>query len=135
MGLLQRPTVRGDRWDKLVALKTMGAQRVYGLCWAVRLRSMAFTPEQLSECVRDQVDLRAEIKKTEILLVHRRRIPGKEYDSPIAKVRWIAARRVWILYWMRANFKWLAYETERPLLTIGAALDEVDHDSFGCFFG
>ncbi len=112
---------------------------------------MAFTPEQLSECVREvgrfvakrrppphvreQVDLRAEIKKTEILLVHRRRIPGKEYDSPIAKVRWIAARRVWILYWMRANFKWLAYETERPLLTIGAALDEVDRDSFGCFFG
>ena len=115
---------------------------------------MALSPSQLAECLREvgafmkelrppqelreKVDYRIDIVGSEIVLSsvrpHWDNTPGKS-QLPIAKVKWIATRKQWRLYWQRADGKWHSYNAGSRPLTIREALAEVRRDRHCCFFG
>ena len=61
--------------------------------------------------------------------------PGQTVEESIAKVRYVASRRVWRLFWKRADLKWHGYEPRRETKSLGAALQVIDEDAYNCFFG
>ncbi|MBI9079561.1 MAG: DUF3024 domain-containing protein [Pseudodesulfovibrio sp.] len=61
--------------------------------------------------------------------------PSKKVEIPIAKARFIKARKQWKVYWMRGNGKWLLYEPCPSTRTIEEFLGVVKEDSHCCFFG
>ena len=56
-------------------------------------------------------------------------------EHSVAKATYNRRKRVWKLYWQRADLKWHGYQ---PVLEV-ASLDQfvavVDEDAYGCFFG
>ena len=53
----------------------------------------------------------------------------------IAKLRYVRTRNEWQLYWKRASGKWWPYEPHSRSKTLAAMIEEIDVDSYGCFFG
>jgi Protein of unknown function (DUF3024) len=88
--------------------------------------------------IRHLVDMKAELKKQELVLyeVRPRYDDGsKTHANPVAKAKWIDAQGRWRLYWMRADLKWHLYEPGQHLEDISSIIDEIDRDPFGCFWG
>ena len=88
--------------------------------------------------MRSQIDLRASISGSEVLIVEVRpdRIDKtKVRETPVARMRWFGSRRIWRLFWMRADLKWHAYEPYPEASRIATHLRTVDEDFHGCFFG
>ena len=56
-------------------------------------------------------------------------------ETPVAKFAFVRTSGKWRLFWMRANLKWMAYESESTNGDIAELASEVDADSWGCFFG
>lgn len=55
--------------------------------------------------------------------------------TPVARVRFVRTRKHWLLYWMRRDLKWHAYEPEHVHSTLKSALETVHADAYCCFFG
>lgn len=88
--------------------------------------------------VRSQLDFRADISGSELIIVEVRpayQDPSRTIEHPVAKARWIGARKVWRLFWMRGDLKWHSYSPKPEASTISVVLSEVDRDPHGCFFG
>jgi hypothetical protein len=88
--------------------------------------------------IRDKLDYRADINGQEVTIISVRPAfsdPGRKTDHPIAKARWVGTRKVWRLYWMRADMKWHSYEPLPESPRIATLLEEVDRDPHCCFFG
>lgn len=87
--------------------------------------------------VRSQVDIRADINGSEVVILHLR--PHFEdakriLELPFAKTKWVDSRQVWRLFWMKSDLKWHPYDPLPEAKTIEAVLAEVDRDPHGCFF-
>jgi hypothetical protein len=61
--------------------------------------------------------------------------PGQVIEEDIARIQWVRARRVWKLYWKRADLKWHSYRPHPVTATLAEALRVIDDDASGCFFG
>lgn len=61
--------------------------------------------------------------------------PGRQVEESIAKVQFVRARRVWRIYWKRADGKWHGYSPCREVKTLATALRVIDEDAGHCFFG
>lgn len=61
--------------------------------------------------------------------------PGRQVEESIAKVQFVRVRRVWRIYWKRADGKWHGYPPRREVKTLAAALLVIDEDACNCFFG
>jgi hypothetical protein len=115
---------------------------------------MALSEAQILECLqvtgafiskrrpppelRDKVDIRAHIKKSEVTLVSVHPAYDDEtrkVQHPFAKARWVGTQKVWRLYWMRADLRWHAYQPLPEARRLESLLAEVDRDPHCCFFG
>jgi hypothetical protein len=88
--------------------------------------------------IRDQVDLKIDIKGHELTVLEvRPRYNDKStiVEHGVAKMKWVGTKKVWRLFWMRADLKWHAYDPKSEARTIGALFEEVEKDPHGCFFG
>jgi hypothetical protein len=88
--------------------------------------------------LRDKLDYRADITGSDVVIVEVRPAYNDEKRSiehPVAKAKWVGARKVWRLFWMRADMKWHSYEPMPEAPTFSAVLSEVDRDTHCCFFG
>jgi hypothetical protein len=88
--------------------------------------------------IRDQVDCRVDINGSEVVIVEVRPAYNnkrRKVDHLVAKAKWVAARKVWRLFWMRSDLKWHAYGPMPEAASIDAVLAEVARDSHCCFFG
>jgi hypothetical protein len=88
--------------------------------------------------IRDQLDFRANIDGPDLIIVEVRPAyddPNRTIQHPVAKAKWVGARRVWRLFWMRADLKWHSYSPKPEAARIGTLMSEVDRDPHGCFFG
>ncbi len=88
--------------------------------------------------LRDKVDMRVDITGSEVVIVSVRpkfMDKAQMVDHPVAKAVWVDARKVWRLFWMRADLKWHSYQPLPETPAIRTALSEVDCDPHGCFFG
>ncbi len=55
--------------------------------------------------------------------------------SPTARIKFVRTKEQWVLYWMRRDLKWHAYEPDHVHSTLASALKTVDQDAYCCFFG
>jgi len=124
------------------------------LSFDVSQKLMPLPPVQLQKClnavgaflekrrpraeIRDQLDFRADISGSEVLIVEvRPRFDDKKrkIDHPVARAKWVATRKKWRLYWMPADLKWHIYQPLPEAATLGVILSEVHRDPHCCFFG
>lgn len=116
---------------------------------------MAFTDLEIAEHTgliekllwsrrRPPLHLRAEIREGQRFAGHaiefffvrpRYDRPSQWIEESIAKVQYVRSRRVWRLYWKRADGKWHSYPPRREVKTLAAALRLIDEDACNCFFG
>lgn len=61
--------------------------------------------------------------------------PDQIIEKDIVRIQWVRARKIWKLYWKRADLKWHAYKPHPEAATLAEALRVVDEDASGCFFG
>lgn len=60
---------------------------------------------------------------------------GEKTQRPFAKFRYVKTHGLWNIYWMRQSGKWSAYEPGLSACDLEEALDIIEHDGYGCFFG
>jgi hypothetical protein len=114
---------------------------------------MAFTTRQISnihrvvgglcrrrapEELHDKIKLGYVIEDHQVVIIEARpwREPKSEWiETEIAKLRYVAQRNEWKLYWKRASGKWWLYTLHSNLKSLAAMVREIEIDSDGCFFG
>lgn len=61
--------------------------------------------------------------------------PKEIINSPVAKATYVKSKKVWKLYWMRADMKWHSYQP----FPVSGSLEEIvkiiDKDEYCCFWG
>ena len=55
--------------------------------------------------------------------------------SPFAKIHYLKHSDIYLIYWQRANGRWLSYEAGESASTLTEALAIIDEDVYGCFYG
>jgi len=61
--------------------------------------------------------------------------PGETTGHAFAKFRYVKTSELWHIYWMRQTGKWELYEPAPSACSLDEALDIVETDAYGCFFG
>ena len=61
--------------------------------------------------------------------------PAKKIEGAIAKATYVKSRKIWKLYWMRADMKWHRYEPFPTSDSSERILDAIGKDDHGCFWG
>ena len=88
--------------------------------------------------IRDQLRFEYEIDRHSVIMWEVRPVwnnPSQETRMGVAKFRYSRSTNKWKLYWMRADLKWHAYNTDRNTSDLDALVSEVEHDQHGAFFG
>ena len=88
--------------------------------------------------MRDQLDFGYRIEGQSIFLFEIRPVwnnPEEKMESSIAKATWINSRKVWKIFWQRADMKWHRYEPDPQVRSLETFLDIVQRDDHACFFG
>jgi len=53
----------------------------------------------------------------------------------IAKATYVKNKKIWKLYWQRADMKWYGYEPEAEVKSVEEFLEVVEADKHACFYG
>ena len=61
--------------------------------------------------------------------------PTKTIDGPVAKATYVKSKKIWKLFWMRADLKWHSYKPFPSSSSLEKILEIVDQDPHGCFWG
>ena len=61
--------------------------------------------------------------------------PGEVTRMPIARFRFVKVTGFWKIFWMRSSGKWQSYEPMFEVNDLVDALDVIESDQYGCFFG
>lgn len=88
--------------------------------------------------IRPKLDYRVDIKGNEVVIMALRpyfQDKKQILELPFVKMKWVNTRKVWRLYWGRANGDWDSYEPFPEGKTMKEVLVEVERDVYGCFFG
>jgi len=88
--------------------------------------------------VRKELDLGSRIKgqSVEIFEIRPRWNDPKEIvEHPVAKATYVKTKKVWKIYWQRADLKWHGYEPYSEAKSIEEFLKVVESDNNACFFG
>lgn len=60
---------------------------------------------------------------------------GEIIEEDIARIQWVRARKIWKIYWKRADLKWHRYDPHPEAANLAEALRIIDEDACCCFFG
>jgi hypothetical protein len=63
------------------------------------------------------------------------RDPTQSVECSIAKTRYVKSRRIWKVFWKRADGKWHRYAPRPEVKSLGSFLRLVKEDANGCFWG
>jgi hypothetical protein len=61
--------------------------------------------------------------------------PNQTTRRPFAKFRYVKSSELWHIYWVRQTGKWESYEPASAACGLEEALDIIELDTYGCFFG
>ena len=94
----------------------------------------------IEECghANDRADLAFRIKGLEGELFRLRSQwdnPSETIEIPVAKAKYVKAKKLWKVYWLREDLQWDRYDPEPHADTIDKFLSIVAEDEFACFFG
>lgn len=87
---------------------------------------------------RNEVDLSFRIEGQSVVIFEIRPLwndPDEKIEEPVAKATYVKSRKLWKVYWQRADLKWHRYDPDPEVATIEAFVDTVARDDFACFFG
>ena len=88
--------------------------------------------------IRPELDIKYRIVNQSIELFEVRpayKHPDQIIEHPIAKATYVRSKKIWRVYWMRADLKWRRYEPQATVSTVEEFLGVLDQDSYGCFYG
>ena len=88
--------------------------------------------------IRPELDIGFKITGQSFMIFEIRPDPRnsqRKMETPVAKATYVKSRRIWKLYWMRADLKWHRYEPLADTGVLEQVLKEIDRDPFGCFWG
>ncbi len=88
--------------------------------------------------LKDKLRFEYEIDKQSVIIYEIRPMwdnPDEFTKSPTAKLTYVISRKIWNLYWQRANMKWKKYEPKESAKNLKDLVQEIDNDIYGCFFG
>ena len=88
--------------------------------------------------LRKKLDLGSRFEGQSLLLFEIRPVwkdPGRSMECPMAKATFTQARKVWRVFWQRADGKWHGYQPCPEVKTVEEFLALVDRDENGCFWG
>jgi hypothetical protein len=88
--------------------------------------------------IRDQLYLDYEIKDQSIILFTVRprwNNPSETVKGMIAKATYVKSKKVWKLYWQRADLKWHSYPPKPKVKSVEEFLRIVEADDHSCFYG
>ncbi len=90
------------------------------------------------EHLRDRVRVEYKIHGHDVVLYEVRPRwddPTQFLEAPIAKLKLVRSRKIWRLFWERADMKWHKYEPLDSSKNITDLVNEIDADPYGCFWG
>ncbi len=61
--------------------------------------------------------------------------PKEKIEEPVAEATYVKTRKVWKVYWQRADLRWHRYDPDPEVESLSAFLGLVDRDEYACFFG
>lgn len=90
--------------------------------------------------IRDELDLGYRIDKDDqsVVIFEIRpywRDPDEKIETRVAKMKYVKSRDVWKLYWVRRDGKWHKYRPAAEVRSLRQAIEIVDADEMGCFWG
>ena len=88
--------------------------------------------------MRDQLDFGYRIEGQSVILFEIRPVwnnPQEKREAPFAKATWVKSRKVWKIFWQRADMQWHTYEPDPQVRSLETFLDIVQRDDYACFFG
>jgi hypothetical protein len=88
--------------------------------------------------LHNQVRLEYDIEKHNVIIYEVRpnfKNPDIITRMPVARLTYVATRKIWKLYWQRASGKWRKYEPKESDRDLKVLIKEIDRDMYGCFFG
>ncbi len=88
--------------------------------------------------LRQKLDLGFRLEGQSLLLFEIRPVwkdPSRSMECPTAKATFVQARKVWRVFWQRADGKWHGYQPCPEVKTVEEFLALVDRDEKGCFRG
>ena len=88
--------------------------------------------------MENQLRFEYEIEKQNVVILEVRPVwnnPAEIMRLPMAKLSYVKTQKVWKLYWKRASGKWARYDPKESAKDIGTLANEIDKDTYGCFFG
>jgi hypothetical protein len=89
--------------------------------------------------IRPKLDLGSRVKGQTVEIFEIRPVwrgkAGEKMESPVAKATYVKARRIWRIFWQRADLKWHSYEPVAEVVNLEDFLAVVERDEYGCFYG
>lgn len=88
--------------------------------------------------IRNQLDLNYEIKDHSVILNEIRPVwnnPKEIQTFGYAKATYVNSKKVWKIFWVRADNKWHSYQPNPTVRELKDFLKLVDEDEYGCFKG
>jgi hypothetical protein len=88
--------------------------------------------------LRKRLDLGFRLEGPSLTLLEIRPVwndPSRYQESPTAKATFVQARKMWRVFWQRADGKWQGYPFCPEVKTVEEFLALVDRDEKGCFWG
>lgn len=61
--------------------------------------------------------------------------PTKKIENPVAKATYVKSKKIWKLFWMRADLKWHSYQPHPVSKSLEEILKVIEQDSHACFWG
>jgi len=88
--------------------------------------------------IRDKLDIGYRISNQSVELFEVRpewNNPQKKMETPVAKATFVKSRKLWRIYWYRADMKWHRYEPVPEVKYLEDFLSLVKKDEYCCFWG
>lgn len=88
--------------------------------------------------IRDELDLGFRLKGQSVEIFEIRplwRSPSEKIEEAVAKATYVKTKKVWKVYWQRADLKWHRYDPDPEVPSLQEFLAIVDRDEYACFFG
>jgi len=61
--------------------------------------------------------------------------PKEKLDHPYAKATFVKIKKVWKIYWQRADLKWHRYDPVPTRASLEDVLAVIEQDEYHCFYG
>ena len=62
-------------------------------------------------------------------------VDKQKIEEAVAKATYVKSKKVWKVYWQRADLKWHRYDPHPEVNSIEEFLDVVERDEHCCFYG